>query len=68
MLIPTVGQGLGIVLFLAVLVGAWYGGLGPGILATALTAYRGGPPWPLTASPSGRGGSSASSCSWRAGC
>jgi K+-sensing histidine kinase KdpD len=28
-----------IVFFLAVMVAAWYGGLGPGLLATALTAF-----------------------------
>ena len=34
--IPEIGKGLGSVLFLAVLVSAWYGGKGPGFLATAL--------------------------------
>jgi PAS domain S-box-containing protein len=34
--IPQIGKGLGSILFLAVLVSAWYGGLGPGLLATAL--------------------------------
>jgi two-component system CheB/CheR fusion protein len=35
-LIPDLGRGLGAILFFAVLVSAWYGGLGPGLLATAL--------------------------------
>jgi PAS domain S-box-containing protein len=34
--IPEIGKGLGSILFLAVLVSAWYGGMGPGLLATAL--------------------------------
>jgi PAS domain S-box-containing protein len=34
--IPQIGKGLGSVLFLAVLISAWYGGMGPGLLATAL--------------------------------
>jgi PAS domain S-box-containing protein len=42
MLIPVVGKGLGSVLFLAVLVSTWYGGLGPGLLAVGLiTAVAG---------------------------
>jgi len=36
MAIPVIGKGLGTTLFLAVLVSTWYGGLGPGLLATAL--------------------------------
>jgi PAS domain S-box-containing protein len=36
MAIPVVGKGLGAILFLAVLVSSWYGGLGPGFLATVL--------------------------------
>ncbi|MGO9470405.1 MAG: ATP-binding protein [Isosphaeraceae bacterium] len=36
--IPEIGKGLVSVLFLAVLVSAWYGGLGPGLLATFLVA------------------------------
>jgi signal transduction histidine kinase/CheY-like chemotaxis protein len=34
--IPEIGKELGSLLFLAVLISAWYGGLGPGLLATAL--------------------------------
>ncbi len=34
--IPEIGKGLGSILFLAVLISAWYGGVGPGLLATAL--------------------------------
>ena len=33
-----VGKGLGSIVFLAVLIAAWYGGVGPGLLATALIA------------------------------
>ncbi len=36
MAIPVIGKGLGSILFLAVLVSTWYGGLGPGLSATAL--------------------------------
>ena len=36
LLIPQIGKGLGSILFLAVLISAWYGGVGPGLLATAL--------------------------------
>ena len=36
LLIPQIGKGLGSILFLAVLISAWYGGMGPGLLATAL--------------------------------
>ena len=36
LLIPEIGRGLGSLLFLAVLVSALYGGMGPGLLATAL--------------------------------
>lgn len=36
MAIPVIGKGLGSVLFLAVIVSTWYGGLGPGLLTTAL--------------------------------
>ncbi len=35
-LIPHIGKGLISLLYLAVLVAAWYGGLGPGLLATVL--------------------------------
>src|SRR6185312_11112227 len=38
MLIPEIGRGFASVVFFAVLISAWYGGLGPGLLATALTA------------------------------
>jgi PAS domain S-box-containing protein len=38
LMIPEIGKGLVSLLYLAVLVGAWYGGLGPGLLATTLTA------------------------------
>ena len=34
--IPEIGKGLASIVYLAVLVAAWYGGLGPGLLATAL--------------------------------
>ena len=34
--LPVVGSGMFFLLFLAVLVAAWYGGLGPGLLATSL--------------------------------
>src|SRR5437868_3992580 len=34
--IPDFGRRLGSVLFFAVLVSAWYGGIGPGLLTTAL--------------------------------
>jgi PAS domain S-box-containing protein len=34
--LPEIGEKLSIVLYLAVLLVAWYGGLGPGLLATAL--------------------------------
>jgi PAS domain S-box-containing protein len=37
LLIPELGKGLGSILFLAVLIAASYGGLGPGLLATFLT-------------------------------
>jgi PAS domain S-box-containing protein len=36
--IPEIGKGLVSVVFLAVLIAAWYGGLGPGLLATGLIA------------------------------
>ena len=36
LLIPQLGRGFGSILFLAVLISAWYGGLGPGLLATGL--------------------------------
>jgi PAS domain S-box-containing protein len=36
--IPQIGQGLASLTFLAVLISAWYGGLGPGLLATLLVA------------------------------
>jgi len=36
MRVPDVGPGFASLLFFAVLVSAWYGGLGPGLLATAL--------------------------------
>jgi two-component system CheB/CheR fusion protein len=36
LLIPEVGKGFGSILYLAVLVAAWYGGLGPGLFATTL--------------------------------
>jgi PAS domain S-box-containing protein len=39
--IPGFGQGLGSLLFVAVLVSAWYGGLGPGLLAATLFALIG---------------------------
>src|SRR5438270_14001591 len=39
--IPGFGQGLGNLLFLAVLISAWYGGLGPGLLAATLFAIAG---------------------------
>src|SRR5262249_17831522 len=39
--IPGFGQGLGNLLFLAVLISAWYGGLGPGLLAATLFALAG---------------------------
>ena len=35
---PEIGKGSGAILYLAVLVAAWYGGLGPGLLSTALIA------------------------------
>jgi signal transduction histidine kinase/ActR/RegA family two-component response regulator len=34
--LPRIGEALGSVLFLAVLVSAWYGGMGPSLLATGL--------------------------------
>jgi PAS domain S-box-containing protein len=37
--IPVIGEGLGIVLFLAVLISAWQGGIGPGLFATILIEY-----------------------------
>ncbi len=39
LLIPQIGRGLGSILFLAVLISAWYGGVGPGLLATALITF-----------------------------
>jgi PAS domain S-box-containing protein len=39
LLIPQIGRGLGSILFLAVLISAWYGGMGPGLLATALITF-----------------------------
>jgi PAS domain S-box-containing protein len=36
LLIPMIGKGMGAVLFLAVLISVWYGGLGPGVFATVL--------------------------------
>jgi PAS domain S-box-containing protein len=36
MAIPVIGKGLGSILFLAVLVSTWYGGLGPGLVTAAL--------------------------------
>ena len=36
LLIPQIGRGLGSIVFLAVLISAWYGGMGPGLLL---------PPW-----------------------
>jgi PAS domain S-box-containing protein len=33
---PEIGKGLASIVFLAVLIAAWYGGLGPGLLATGL--------------------------------
>ncbi|HZW31738.1 MAG TPA: PAS domain-containing protein, partial [Isosphaeraceae bacterium] len=39
--IPRFGHGLGNLLFLAVLLSAWYGGLGPGLLAATLFALAG---------------------------
>jgi PAS domain-containing protein len=54
---PQLGKGAASVPFFAVLISAWYGGLGPGIFATALTtatglivmAYHGNrfPPWQI---------------------
>ena len=38
LLIPEIGKGLASIVFLAVLIAAWYGGLGPGLLATGLIA------------------------------
>jgi PAS domain S-box-containing protein len=38
MFIPAIGNKLGSLLYLAVLIAAWYGGLGPGLLATTLIA------------------------------
>jgi PAS domain S-box-containing protein len=37
-LLPDIGKGAGSVPFFAVLITAWYGGLGPGLFATGLTA------------------------------
>lgn len=37
-LVPVLGRWFGNVLFLAVFISAWYGGKGPGLLATGLTA------------------------------
>ena len=34
--IPVIGQGLGVLVFLAIFLSAWYGGLGPGLFATLL--------------------------------
>jgi PAS domain S-box-containing protein len=36
--LPEIGKGSGAILYLAVVVAAWYGGLGPGLLSTALIA------------------------------
>jgi PAS domain S-box-containing protein len=41
MAIPETGKGLGAILFLAVLVATWWGGLGPGLLATVLITFVG---------------------------
>ncbi len=38
MRLPVIGHALGAALFFAVLVSAWFGGIGPGILATAFPA------------------------------
>ncbi len=57
--IPEIGRGLSSILFLAVLIAAWYGGLGPGLAATALTVVAAipllglrhhfdFPPWEIT--------------------
>jgi PAS domain S-box-containing protein len=48
--IPTIGRGLISLLFLAVFVSAGYGGIGPGIFATALVTLAGGI-GPLLAEP-----------------
>lgn len=58
--LPEIGRGLTNILFLAVLLAAWYGGLGPGLAATALTVAAAipllglhhqfeFPPWRITA-------------------
>ncbi len=58
--LPVIGRGLTSILFLAVLISAWYGGLGPGLAATALTVIAAVlligfhhqfefPPWRITA-------------------
>jgi PAS domain S-box-containing protein len=36
--VPEVGKGFASIVYLAVLIAAWYGGLGPGLLATGLIA------------------------------
>ena len=36
--IPEIGKGLASIVYLAVIIAAWYGGLGPGLLATGLIA------------------------------
>ena len=37
MMVPEIGRAFSGVIFFAVLISAWYGGLGPGLFATALT-------------------------------
>src|SRR3954469_23661373 len=39
--IPEIGRGFASIVFFAVLVSAWFGGLGPGLLATALIVATG---------------------------
>ena len=50
--LPEIGRGLTSILFLAVLIAAWYGGLGPGLAATALTVIAAIPPDRLSPSAS----------------
>jgi hypothetical protein len=66
MVIPVVGGGAGtpaIIIFFAILLAAWYGGLGPGLLATASTSWGPSPPTVSTR----RGASCGWPCSWGAG-
>ena len=66
LLIPGIGKGLGSVLFLAVLVSAWYGGLGPGLLATTLVAAVAAPGLASSSSRTSPRGVSCRSSSSRA--